>query len=128
MNNNISTFIRASISSISSAIIDLTIFTIISQGSSKLFIISLATIVARVISTIINFIINKFWAYKSSGPIFKESILFIILFVSKMILSSILVWLFNKYIIINQTLLKSIVDVLLFFGSYYIQKKLIFQK
>lgn len=126
MKKDISTFIRASISSISSAIIDLTIFTIICQGSSKLFIISIATIIARVISTLFNFSINKYIVFKSNGNIVSEGILFIILFITKMILSSILVWIFNRYIIINQTILKSIVDISLFFGSYYIQKKLIF--
>lgn len=126
--DNIIIFSKACISSITSAAIDLGIFTLISRGSSKFIIISVATVVARVISTICNFTINKLWTFKSDGSVTEEGILFFILFIVKMLLSSILVWLFNKYIIINQTVLKSIVDILLFFASYMVQKKLIFKK
>ena len=126
--DNIIIFSKACISSITSAIIDLGVFTLISQGSDKFIVISIATVVARVISTICNFTINKLWTFKSNGSITKESILFFILFIIKMFLSSILVWLFNKYIFINQTVLKSIVDISLFFASYMVQKKLIFKR
>lgn len=123
---NIKTFIKASISSMSSALIDLGLFTLISRSSKALIIITIATIVARVASATFNFIINKFWAFESKGSTKKEAILFFILFISKMLLSALLVWLF-KFININQTFLKALVDIFLFFFSYIIQKRLIFK-
>ena len=120
-------FIKASLSSAFTAMIDLVIFTILSNSSKSLLIIELSTIVARVISTTINFTINKKLVFQTIGNTKKELILFFILFLWKMLFSGFLVWLF-KFVNINQTLLKVIVDVSLFLITYQIQNKLIFKK
>ena len=120
-------FIKASISSAFTAMIDLVIFTILSNSSKSLLIIELSTIIARVISTTINFIINKKIVFKTIGNTKKEIILFFILFLWKMLFSGFLVWLF-KFIHINQTILKMFVDISLFLITYQIQNKFIFKK
>ena len=120
-------FFKASMSSAFSAMIDLVIFTILSNSSKSLLIIELSTIVARIISTTINFILNKKVVFKTIGNTKKEIILFFILFMWKMLFSGFLVWLFG-FIKINQTILKVIVDVSLFLITYQIQNKIIFKK
>ena len=60
---NILEFIKVLLSSNISGIMDLLVYTIIifiSGNSKELLIITFATITARIISTIINFIINKY--------------------------------------------------------------------
>ena len=120
-------FVKAALSSIFSAMIDLVVFTILSNSSKSLLVIELSTIVARIISTTINFIINKKLVFQTIGNTKKEIILFFILFLWKMLFSGFLVWLFG-FININQTILKMIVDVSLFFITYQIQNKIIFKK
>ncbi len=120
-------FVKAALSSIFSAMIDLVVFTILSNSSKSLLVIELSTIVARIISTTINFIINKKLVFQTIGNTKKEIILFFILFLWKMLFSGFLVWLF-RFININQTILKMIVDVSLFFITYQIQNKIIFKK
>ena len=120
-------FVKAALSSIFSAMIDLVVFTILSNSSKSLLVIELSTIVARIISIIINFIINKKLVFQTIGNTKKEIILFFILFLWKMLFSGFLVWLFG-FININQIILKMIVDVSLFFITYQIQNKIIFKK
>ena len=125
---NIIHFIKASISSIISACVDLGLFSLICHNNNAFLIIMIGTVVARVVSAIINFIINKYWAFQSKGRTTKEATLFFILFILKMLISSLLVWLLIKKIHLNKTIIKSIIDILLFFVSYIIQKKFIFNK
>ena len=129
MKKEIFTFFKGSISSLVSALVDLLIFTILTIVLGKDYeSIILATFIARIISAFINFIINRNIVFLSNGDIKKESLLFIILFVIKMIISSLLVaslsLLFPN---IHQTIIKCIIDFLLFFGSYYLQKQYVFQ-
>ena len=119
-------FIKASISSMISAGIDLGIYTLIAGDSSIYYIILIATVVARIISSLVNFIINKKWAFKSNGKTTKELIYFYILFIAKLLASSLLVWSLSNTNI-NHTILKALVDIFLFFISYYIQSKYIFK-
>ena len=128
---NILEFIKVLLSSNISGIMDLLVYTIIifiSGNSKELLIITFATITARIISTIINFIINKYWAFQSKGSTKREAFLFGLLFIIKMMLSALFVWLISKFIFINSTIIKIVVDCLLFFFSYIVQKTIIFRK
>jgi putative flippase GtrA len=132
MNNLVKKYqkqIKFSCSSIFSALIDLSLFTVmmkINLGDAYLKI-TITTIIARIASSIVNFIINKYWSFESSGRTTKEAIQYGILFVTKMLLSSLFVYLLRS-IKINLTLLKSLVDIVLFFFSYLVQDKIIFKK
>ena len=58
-------FLKASVVSIVTTAIDLTIFRIISNNSKSLVVISIATLISRIVSTILMFIWNKKWVFKS---------------------------------------------------------------
>ncbi len=80
-------------------------------------------------SGIVNFIINRCYAFKSTGKVKIELLEYFILFIIKMILSSLIVaYLSMKFMDINETLIKMFVDTILFFGSFYIQDKFIFKE
>ena len=123
-------FIKTSISSIVSAIVDLSMFYILSNiFERKYFFIVLSTVIARIISGTVNFIINRNYAFKSTGRVRVELVSYTILFIIKMILSSLIVaYLSTKFMNVNETIIKIIVDTLLFFGSFYIQDKYIFNE
>ena len=123
-------FFKTSISSIISAGVDIFVFYILSNNFKReYFYIVLATVIARIVSGIVNFIINKFYAFKTKGRVKIELVSYAILFVIKMILSSLIVaYLSTEFITISETNIKILVDVLLFFGSFYIQDKYIFNE
>ena len=128
---NILEFIKVLLSSNISGIMDLLIYTIIifiSGNSEDFLIITFATVTARVISTIINFVINKYWAFQSKGSTKREAFLFGLLFITKMMLSALFVWLISKFISINSTIIKLAIDCLLFVFSFIVQKTIIFRK
>lgn len=118
--------IKFTCSSVISAIIDLSIFRIIMiLPVDKYYLITIATIISRIVSSIVNFFINKKWSFESKGKTKKEIFRFTILFVVKMGLSSLLVSLLSN-INIDILFIKMGVDIILFFMAYYVQKKYIF--
>ena len=73
-------FIKTSISSIVSAIVDLSMFYILSNiFERKYFFIVLSTVIARIISGTVNFIINRNYAFKSTGRVRVELVSYTIL-------------------------------------------------
>lgn len=128
--DKIKVFFKTSVSSIISAGVDIFVFYILSINFKReYFYIVLATIIARIISGTVNFLINKFYAFKTKGRVKVELVSYAILFVIKMILSSLIVaYLSTEFTTISETNIKILVDVLLFFGSFYIQDKYIFNE
>ena len=120
-------FIKATIVSVVTTIIDLTLFRIISNNSHSLFVISMATLISRTVSTILMFIFNKKWVFKSKKNGKKELIQFVIMIIIQMSISAFLVWLF-RFLPIPQIVTKMIVDTLLFFAAYFVQKYYIFKE
>lgn len=128
-------FVKCLISSLISAAIDLVLFYFINKAciffniSIKTSII-IATVISRITSTAVNFIINKLWAFKTSaeaGKTVAETIKFFILFILKMAASAGLVAALSS-LPLNTTLTKCLVDSVLFFISFLIQKFFIFKK
>ena len=119
-----------SISSIISAGVDLSVFYFLSKAFKREYMyVVLATVIARILSGIVNFIINKFYAFKSTGRVRVELVSYTILFIIKMILSSLIVaYLSTTFTETNETFIKVVVDVILFFASFYIQDKYIFNE
>jgi len=120
-------FIKATIVSIITTAIDLTLFRIISNNSHSLLVISIATLISRTISTVIMFIWNKKWVFKSKRDGKKELIHFVIMIIVQMTISAILVWLL-RHLPIPQLVTKMIVDTTLFFVAYFYQKYFIFKE
>lgn len=123
-------FVKFTISSILSAAVDFLLFYLIKKaietGTNQTRAIITATIAARLCSTIINFTINKLWSFESKKSAGREIILFSILFISKMGASAVLVAVF-AFIKIPTVVLKMIVDTMLFFVSFAVQKLFIFK-
>ena len=128
--DKVKVFFKTSISSIISAGVDIGLFYILSNlFEREYFYIVLATVIARIVSGSVNFLINKFYAFKTKGRVKVELVSYAILFVIKMILSSLIVaYLSTEFMSMNETNIKVIVDVLLFFSSFYIQDKYIFNE
>lgn len=121
--------IKYSISSVLSAAADLSLFALLAHfafGATTLGIF-FATVIARVTSGNINFILNKYWVFKSKSYIGKELTKYIALFCVQMVSSWALVSLLSK-ISLPILLIKIFVDTMLFFISYIIQKKYIFSE
>lgn len=123
-------FFKTSISSLVSAGVDLSVFYFLSTVFKReYFYVVLATVIARLFSGTVNFLINKFYAFQSTGKVKVELVSYTILFIIKMILSSLIVaYLSTTFTGTNETLIKIIVDVVLFFSSFYIQDKYIFNE
>ena len=116
-----SKFFKYSIISLLSAIIDLSLFTIFLKTNNIL----LSTIMARVISGIFNFIFNKSYSFKSNNNVYKEGTRYLLLFILIMFISASTVEILD-IIPINTTIIKLVIDTILFVINYYIQKKYIF--
>ncbi len=91
-----------------------------------LYRITLATILARLVSMDMNYILNKKVVFKDHSNHFETIIRYIFLCVIVMILSSLFVYLTSHYLFWNEKLAKIIGDCLLFFFSYRMQKGWIF--
>ena len=120
-------FIKFSLVSFITTVIDLTIFRIISNNSKSLLIIAIATIVSRTISTILCYLCNKYWVFKSKKQDPKELFYFILLVCGQIVISAIVVWLL-RFLPIPQLVTKMIVDTTLFFIGFFIQKIFIFKE
>lgn len=92
---------------------------------SSFWIIFLATLIARVISSFINYKLNKDIVFKSKKGS-KTIIKYYILCVFQMLASATLVYILSS-LGFNKNIFKIIVDIILFFISYRIQKFIIFK-
>ena len=119
-------FARFSLSSLLSFGLDMSIFAFFLSYLDSIFA---ATIMARVISGIFNFTLNRTYVFRinHSRGIIKESISYFILWATLAITSGLIVSSaqgLEAYIIIP---FKVGVDLLLFFIAFYVQKNLIFR-
>ena len=110
----------------SSFILDNVLFNIflffIGQGSLAIFI---CTTLARIISSIYNYLINSRIVFKNKDK--KTIIGYFILVVIQMIVSATLVSLIDKYISVHTGIIKLVVDVIIFVVNYIVQKEVIFK-
>jgi putative flippase GtrA len=123
-------FFRYTLSSLSASLIDLGIFALLSQwvlqqvslGKNVL----LATVLARIVSSLYNFFCNKNAVFGMKGNIASTAVKYYALVVVQMLCSAGLVYVFTKGLNFNQVFVKMVVDVCLFFASYQIQHRWIF--
>lgn len=123
------TFFVYVLSAGSSFFIDLLLFTIFNALFSKFLgygSIIVATILARVLSSLYNFLINSKYVFKKYSR--KMLIEYYVLVVIQMLLSSTLVYLINRFLFDTfATVIKFFVDIILFIINYFIQKLIIFK-
>ena len=129
-----SDFIRLAVSSGVCMLIDLAIFhgmgmaLDLQRVAVEIFI---ATLTARVISSLINYVINRKWVFDSDAAVGKSMLRYYILAASLMLMSWLIVTLlvhFTGADGIYRTALKFCTDCCLFAVSYFAQKKWVFGK
>jgi glycosyltransferase involved in cell wall biosynthesis len=118
--------LKYSIASMSSAAVDLTLFTMFTFmfGTTVSGILA-STVLARVISGTVNFALNRNWVFMSRNNQRAELAKYFTLFLVQMMTSWILVAGLNN-LVSHPTIVKVFVDTGLFFLSYQIQKRYIF--
>ncbi len=124
------TFIKYLFSSGICFITDLTLFTIFNTllKNKLTSSIVISTILARIISSIINYTLNKEKVFKfnTNKPDISSFIKYYLLVVIQMFISSFAVLNIYKLTLINETIIKSIVDIIIFIANFFIQKIFIF--
>lgn len=126
--------IKFFMSSVWASAVDLIMFALLCvllEGSfDKKVYILLATILARVVSSLCNYVINHKIVFKSKGSIKSTILRYYVLCVLQMLVSYSLVYALSVLIKVNGgalVLLKAIVDVILFFISFRIQRQWVFK-
>lgn len=117
-------------SSVSSSVIDLTLFTIfcllLKQDYPDIYI-GLATFLARIISASYNYAMNYIKVFHSKAKVPTSGSKYALLAVLQMSCSALMVS-YGKLIFpfIQETMIKIVVDIILFFISYKIQQKFVY--
>lgn len=124
-------FFRYLLSSLSASVIDLLLFElfVVLLGSVEEAIqIACATIGARVISSLYNFMVNKAGVFKSDGNAIHQAVRYYVLCVIQMAASALLVIGLNHLLGGEKVIEKAVVDTVLFFVSYQIQRVWVFKE
>lgn len=123
-------FFKFVVSSLSSSLIDIILFQMLviflKEKSSRYILLS--TIGARVFSSIYNFTLNKKIVFNSNNKLGHTIIKYYLLCLIQMLISAGFVTGIYIIVPINETIIKIVVDTILFFISYRIQKSWIFSK
>jgi len=121
--------IKFALSSLLCAGVDLGLFTLLSTVlSDHIFkVVFIATVAARVVSGILNFLLNRMWSFRNKSPIQRQFLRYFALYLVQLGLSIAFVSLL-AFLPIHLTVIKLFVDGLLFVGSFFIQKHWVFRK
>ncbi|MDD2958547.1 MAG: GtrA family protein [Lachnospiraceae bacterium] len=95
---------------------------------SVIYPIIWSTVLARIISASINYIINRYVVFQSDADHKKTASMFVILSIVQCLLSAVLVHVLELLSSGNPVFLKVVVDTMLFFVNYKIQHKFIFTR
>ncbi len=114
---------KFSLSSLISFIIDYILYTILVLTTSN---ITVSNVVARVVSATCNYNINRKIVFKSIKKVPITLIQYAILATVILIVNTLLLNAFVNLLYLNEFVAKILTEVILFFFSWYVQKKLIF--
>ncbi len=120
--------LRFILSSLSCAAVDLSLFSLFHWcfASSPRRIL-FATVLARCISGVLNFTLNKKWSFSVKGKASKQFFRYTLLFFAQMLTSYLLVQLLSP-LCLSAPLWKIPVDACLFFLSFVIQRRWVYRK
>lgn len=127
-------FLKFIISSIFSAAVDLGIAWFLLDsfrpilGQQEYLRILLATVIARVISVVVNYLLNKHFVFRKKKADGRSLWRYLLLCVVIILLSSTGVYLIHTIFFINEKSAKLICDALLFLLSYQVQQRWVFAK
>lgn len=124
-----STFLKYLCSSLSAAAIDISMFAMLihivfTTNTKDIFV---STCIARIVSSLYNFLINRKFVFSSRNNIKLEIVKYYCLAAAQMLCSAALVSALTMVLPKLPSVNKIIVDTLLFFCSYYIQRKYVFR-
>lgn len=128
------TFIKYIISAGISFVLDLALFTIFSKLFGIVigdFAIIVGTVLARIISSLVNYFLNKnkVFEHENNKAMDKDTLIkYYVLVVIQMGVSAFTVWIIHGVINIDATFIKIFVDVIIFVVNYFVQKIFIFKK
>lgn len=105
-----------------------TVLSLLTGGLSTALSAGVSNIGARVISATVNYNINRKIVFKSDEKIAKTAAQYALLAVGILVLNTVLLEIFVNTIIPNSYIAKILVEILLFFFSCFVQKKIIFKK
>lgn len=124
-------FLLYTVSSLSSSVLDLLLFFLLNHflfaRLPQAERILLATIAARILSSLYNFTMNRRVVFDTNGRVGVQLAKYYSLVVVQMLASAGLVTLFVNLLPLADTIVKIIVDICLFFISFQIQKRWIFK-
>jgi len=129
MINGMSNYI---VSGILSGAIDIMIFYLLNSfilsGFSAKTSILIATVIARISSSLCNFSVNRKFVFKNQCGFLKSMKKYYVLFICQMFFSYLLVYISNVYLNLNASISKIVIDILLALISYQIQLRWVFLK
>ena len=124
-------FLRFIVASLSSAAIDLGLFALgafLLKSVMPAYYIVISTVFARVISSLYNFFVNRQGVFKSESGLARTMVKYYTLAVVQMSLSAFGVWVVFGMLGGSETLIKILVDTVLFLISFQIQREWVFKK
>ncbi len=124
-------FLRFIVASLSSAAIDLGLFALgafLLKTVMPVYYIVVSTVFARVISSLYNFFVNRQGVFKSESGLAKTMVRYYVLAVVQMSMSAFGVWAVFGILGGSETLIKIVVDTILFLISFQIQREWVFKK
>lgn len=124
-----SLFLKYILASVLSFAIDFGVFAImcaLTKSITAAWYIMISTIIARVVSSLFNYVVNRKTVFKSKKST-RAMIMYFSLVVINMFISGTCVDLFVKHLLFNEILAKIIVDGVLFILNFIIQREFIFK-
>lgn len=122
-------FVKFTTSSLASTVVDLALFALLVRllrDPAPRTYITMATIMARLVSILVNYNINAHFVFKDKGKRTLPFAKYITLAIVDMLASALFVTILVSYFSWNETLTKMLVDSALFFVGYLIQRLFIF--
>lgn len=126
-------FAKFIIASLSSFLVDIALFTLLVMilrnfaGDGAMYI-AVATVIARIISGVYNYTVNKKGVFKLESKTIPSAGKYLVLWSVQCFCSALLVTLVFTWLHWNETVIKIIVDTILFFISFQIQREWVFKK
>ena len=115
---------KFSLSSIISFIIDYSFFSIFSLFINS---ISICNVLARVISSVFNFTMNRKYVFNSNNSLYKSALSYFILAIIVIILNTLFLNLFVYKLMFNKFIAKIVVEIIMFIFNYFVQRRVIFK-
>jgi dolichol-phosphate mannosyltransferase len=128
----LNSFIKYSAVSLISCCIDILLFELIlvnlKFNLDETVLIAISTVLARIVSSLVNYTLNKKFSFNSQKNVKSTIIKYYILCIIQMIASATCVSIIYYFIKIPEVIIKVIVDTIIFFINYRIQRVIIFNK